>query len=653
MFFTDEELTKKPKGAVGIDPSSLKRLEYVAPARLMCADPMALPFGDEVALDTENYRNYNLIAFKHLNSGQYFFMERPFNLDALRWALSHFRLVTFNGIGYDMPILRVILKGADADAVKALSDEIILNDAKRPWLDCPFNHIDIMEVCPLKGSQKLYGARLHAKRIQELPIDPNAILTPEQCLQIRDYCFNDLDNLELIYRELAPHIALREDFGRLYGNIDLRSKSDAQMAEAVMVAELRRAAGFVPKKPGPESAAGLVFHYTPPAYIAFENDALRAALAEFAATPLSVGETGHVDCPPDIREKKLTIAGRRYSVGIGGLHSNEKKQAVVADSETLLLDVDCSSYYPNLMLHNKFGPSHLGETFFAALKGIVDRRLDAKVNAPRLKKEGLLDKAALIQAEADGLKIAANGTFGKTSDPYSIVYDPANMVQVTLTGQLSLIMLIERLSLVGIEVVSANTDGIVIVCPKARYSELQAIVGKWENDTGLPTEEVRYKAIYSRDVNAYYVIKEDGTCKVKGAYSDKGSALNSPLSTNPEVYVCSMAVQALLTNNTPIETTIRNCLDIRQFVSIKNATGGAYKDGYYLGKLVRWYYGKSATKGPILKCKSGHAVPDTEGAVPLMQLPPQLPSDIDLEWYTNKANTILVDIGYTKPKSLL
>lgn len=650
MFFTDQELTKKPKASVSVDPASLRRLSYDPPCRQFVSDPMSLSFGDEVALDTENYRNYNLIAFKHLASNSYFFMERPFNLNALRWALSHFKLITFNGIGYDMPILNAILKGADETEVKRISDNIILND-QRLRCDLPFNHIDIMEVCPLKGSQKLYAARLHSERIQELPIDPHRLLSDEEKLIVRDYCFNDLDCLELVYNELRPHIALREDFGRLYGNIDLRSKSDAQMAEAVMSAELTRVSGTRPKKPG--SAAGAVFTYRPPSYIGFASTELQDALQHFASAPLTVGETGHVDCPPDIREKKLTIGGRRYSVGIGGLHSNEKRQAVVADDETLILDVDCTGYYPRLMLHNRFGPAHLGDMFFTALDGIVQRRTYAKFEAPKLKAAGKLAEAIALQAEADGLKIGANGTFGKTSDPFSIVYDPRNMVQVTLTGQLSLIMLIERLTNVGIEVISANTDGIVIICPKVRYSELQQIVGIWENDTGLSTEETRYKAIYSRDVNAYYTIKEDNTCKVKGAYSDKGSALNSPLSTNPEVYVCSMAVQALLTAGTPVETTIRNCTDIRQFVSIKNATGGAYKDGYYLGKLVRWYYSTEATPGPILKCKSGHAVPDTEGAVPLMQLPPSLPLDLDYDWYITKAHSILADIGYTQPQKLI
>lgn len=652
MFFTEAELTKKPKGAVGIDPSSLKRLEYVAPCRQFCADPMALPFGDTVGLDTENYVNYNLIAFKHFASGQYFFMERPFDLNALRWALSHFKLVTFNGIGYDMPILNGILKGYTEQEVKAMSDDIIIND-NRLRVELPFNHIDIMEVCPLKGSQKLYAARLHSDRIQELPIDPHRVLTPEQKLIVRDYCFNDLDCLELVYNELRPHIILREDFARLYKTEDLRSKSDAQMAECVIRAEMIRVTGKRPQKPG--SAAGKVFCYQAPDYIHFTSPTLSEALASIQTTPITVGISGHVECPREIEGRKMMIGGRAYTIGMGGLHSNEKKQGLTAKPGELILDTDVTGYYVNLMLGNNFYPAHLGSAFLEALRGIVDRRTKAKHDVARMKRDKMpTSDAAWITAntEMGGLKIASLGCFGKTSDPFSIMYDPPMMVQTTLTGQLDLLMFIERLTIGGFEVVSANTDGIVIICPESRYDEFVGIRTQWERDTRLDTEETRYNGIYARDVNAYYGLM-DGDCKVKGAYSDKGSALNSPLSTNPEVYVCSMAVQAFLTKGVPVEQTIRDCYDIKHFVSIKNATGGAYKDGYYLGKLVRWYYGTKATKGPILKCKSGHAVPDTEGAVPLMQLPPLIPSDIDLDWYINKANSILVDIGYTKPQTLL
>ncbi|KKS65278.1 MAG: hypothetical protein UV34_C0020G0001, partial [Parcubacteria group bacterium GW2011_GWB1_42_6] len=42
------------------------------------------------------------------------------------------------------------------------------------------------------------------------------------------------------------------------------------------------------------------------------------------------------------------------------------------------------------------------------------------------------------------------------------------MIQVTITGQLALLMLIERLELCGVPVISANTDGLVVECPRDR-----------------------------------------------------------------------------------------------------------------------------------------------------------------------------------------
>lgn len=62
-------------------------------------------------------------------------------------------------------------------------------------------------------------------------------------------------------------------------------------------------------------------------------------------------------------------------------------------------------------------------------------------------------------------KIVLNGTFGKLGSKYSFLYSPNLMIQVTITGQLALLMLIEALEAAGISVVSANTDGIVSRCP--------------------------------------------------------------------------------------------------------------------------------------------------------------------------------------------
>jgi DNA polymerase elongation subunit (family B) len=159
------------------------------------------------------------------------------------------------------------------------------------------------------------------------------------------------------------------------------------------------------------------------------------------------------------------------------------------------------------------------------------------------------------------LKIAVNGTFGKQGNMYSTIYAPKLLIQTTVTGQLGLLLLIEACELANFEVVSANTDGFVTKIPKVRRAEFDAIVRAWEAATGFETEATKYAALYSRDVNNYIAVKDGGSCKAKGTYSERGSALNSALSKNPEALICSDAVQAFLSNGTPIEQTINECCD--------------------------------------------------------------------------------------------
>ena len=62
------------------------------------------------------------------------------------------------------------------------------------------------------------------------------------------------------------------------------------------------------------------------------------------------------------------------------------------------------------------------------------------------------------------LEAGAQQHFGKYGDAFSTLFDPGAMLAVTLSGQLMLIDLIERLTEAGIRVISANTDGLVHPC---------------------------------------------------------------------------------------------------------------------------------------------------------------------------------------------
>jgi hypothetical protein len=269
----------------------------------------------------------------------------------------------------------------------------------------------------------------------------------------------------------------------------------------------------------------------------------------------------------------------------------------------------------------------MGGAFTQVYERIVKRRLEAK-----RKKDAVT---------ADALKITINGSFGKFGSKWSKLYSPNLMIQTTVTGQLCLLMLIEQIEGMGIQVVSANTDGIVIRCPVGWYDNLLKTIKEWEAATGFETEETRYRAIYSRDVNNYIAVKADGV-KTKGAYATGG------LMKNPTNEICSLAVVRMLTDFIPVEQTIRECLDIRKFVTIRQVKGGAVdQNGDYLGKAVRWYYA-TGVEGPLTYKSNGYTVARSEGARPLMDLPEHFPSDVDYDWYIREANSILVDIGADK-----
>jgi hypothetical protein len=339
----------------------------------------------------------------------------------------------------------------------------------------------------------------------------------------------------------------------------------------------------------------------------------------------------------------VNIGDGVYRMGSGGLHSSEKNVAVRADNEHKLYDRDVASYYPAIVLNCELYPNHLGMAFLKVYKEIVKRRIDAK-------KRGAI-------AISECLKICINGTFGKTGSPYSCLYAPEMMIQITVTGQLALLMLIEKMELSGIPVASANTDGILVYCPVAKEAEYRAIVALWEQHTGFVTEETEYEAIYSRDVNSYIAIKKDKSVKGKHVYYDPWRAKTArdkywQFQKNPSSQICIEAIERFIIDKIPVEQTIRQCENIRKFVSIMNVKGGAHKEGEYLGKVVRWYHAKNIN-GAIHDINSDKKVSTTDGAKPCMDLPEAFPDDINYEWYINKAIEMLFDMGYYKRQEQL
>lgn len=599
----------------------------------------------QLTYDIECYPNYFLVAFKSIETGQIVYFENDELKDnrKLLWMLENFTLVGFGSWSYDTIMLSLAVKGLSTQQLKEASDLLIVEDMrpqdvlkKYKCKRLQFDQIDLIETCPGAGSLKIYGGRVHTKRMQDLPFEPNTVLTPDHITIVRWYCVNDLDTTIDLNNQLSTQLTLRDKMGKKFG-VDLRSKSDPQMAEAVIGSSIKKITGSWPNKGYFEP--GTYFHYNIPDFIKYESDLMNWALDRVRCAQFVLSDTGKITMPPELNNMELPLGTSTYKVGIGGLHSKDETACYIADENTILTDRDMTSYYPKIILTQELFPPQLGRVFLDVYGGIVDERIKSK---QKLKTEPDNEDLAII---VDSLKIVINGMFGKLGNVYSLFYSPQLLIQVTLTGQLSLLMLIERLELAGISVISANTDGIVLKCTKDNYELANQICKQTEIDTGLELEETLYKAIYSRDVNNYFAVKTDGKVKRKGSYAKNGLFEKK----NPTNEICSLAVSEYLLNGKTIEDTIKSNTDIRNFVTVRKVNGGAVKvwgenEIDYLGKAIRWYYAQDVDT-PIIYAKSGNKVPKSDGAKPLMLLPDTIPEDIDYDWYINESYKILKEVG--------
>lgn len=607
--------------------------------------------------DTECFANYWSIGFKNVETGNKVIVEMyeglPLDTKRIASIIRKYRITTFNGINYDMPMIALAMSGASNIDLKRASDDIIIGDL-RPWqfeerfkVRMPewLDNIDWMEVSPgspTRPSLKQYAGRLHSRRMKDLPFEPDAWITEEDRPIMRTYLGNDLDVTAEGYLELKPQIMLRAEMSEQYG-VDVRSKSDAQVAEAVIKAEIQAMTGKRIYKPDIQPG---VFNYTPPKWVAFKTPEMRDMLTRLRAANFVVRSDGVVLEPAMLSDLVIRLGATEYSMGIGGLHSQEKSTSHYSDEFFTLRDRDVTSYYPQTILNSKLFPKHLGEAFLKVYRSIFTRRLAAKAKAISCKAKGDSEGATHWGNIAETLKIVLNGSFGKFGSPFSVLYSPDLMIQTTITGQLAILMLIESIEMAGMSVLSANTDGFVTKVPNDRYDEFFDIAIEWELATGYGTEEVLYKSLHSRDVNNYIALPMKGKPKTKGAFGSGGPGQKgaSGMKKNPDCEIANDAAVAFLTDGTPVRETIDACKDVTKFVTIRKVKGGAEKDGVYLGKVIRFFYGLGEV-GTINYVSNGNTVPSSEGATPCMDLPDECPDDIDRDWYEIEANAVLQDVG--------
>jgi hypothetical protein len=385
---------------------------------------------------------------------------------------------------------------------------------------------------------------------------------PREYLQeMADYNDNDVYIVAELIRMNQEEVLLRYRISEEY-NVDVYSASRSTIADKVIVKLYSKFTGLHPKAfiDTKTIRRKIVVSEILSDKIAFSTPELNDILSGIRSLTLK-GEKGEFD-------REFTFMGTSYTIATGGLHSNEIPAVYVENSDSIIVDRDVASYYPNMIRSLKVCQKHLiPKAWFRIADTIVDERLEHK----HLAKDKSLDVMERDKhaTAAACLKIVANaGIFGKMGSEKSFLCDKKAMYQVTINGQLFLLMLIEKLELAGIHVISANTDGIVTIVPRELEQTADDICHWWEKHLGLELEFTYYTKYVTEGVNSYLTVKRGGSSKFKGRMNPKmfledlSKGYNSP--------IVAKCVTEYFINGTPVMETLRNAKSILDFCRTQN-----------------------------------------------------------------------------------
>ena len=339
-----------------------------------------------------------------------------------------------------------------------------------------------------------------------------------------------------------------------------------------------------------------------------------------------------------------------YSFMKGGLHTENKPEVFEEDEDHLIIDWDVSSYYPAIIINNKQYPYHLGKEFLTGYKKMYEKRLELKPFAKNDKK---------IRGIVGALKLAVNSVYGKSSDMNSWIYDRQLTMFTTITGELSLMMLIEAYEAKEIRVISANTDGVTIHIHKSKLAEMDKINAWWCKITGYELERADYTKIIFSTVNDYLAIKTDGEIKKKGDF-----LTDFELHKNKSARIVPLALERYFVDGVDISETISLHRCPYDFCIRQKSTSDFHYEGYRKGmepsvynKLIRYYVTSGSDGEKLLKIKnqeSDSTAPSSsqvEAGDWLCKVVNYLPANTDVksmninyQYYIDKAESLVLKI---------
>lgn len=534
-------------------------------------------FEKVVVFDIEIGLNYFLICFKSVNKGtkkSFLICEWKNDSQELYDFIEMLRendywFVGFNNLEFDSQLLETFLDchwDFPMDIVHSLynqAQELITEktdfnkwDFIIPEWKLRTNQLDVYKQAHFdnmakRSSLKSLQINLEWHNILDSPYKHYEQLTFDQIKEIEDYCWNDVESTEAFYKTRIENIQLRNDLGKKY-RINLLNKPDASVGTEILKVEYCNLSGrkFEEFKKERDTDIDFTFDKIISDKVKFDSPELQKVLEDIKRYS-----------PDTLKDYKFVFRGAKYTVALGGLHTDNKNQIWEEDDKYCLVDFDFGSYYPNIIISLGLYPPHLGQEFTQLVKDITDRRLKAKADG---------DKKT-----AEQLKISANSIYGKLGDKQSWLQSMRTLYTVTMNGQMFLLMLVEQLK--DFHVFMANTDGITVKVKRDKLDEFYSICNKFSEYLNIPVEYAHYKKCIFTSVNDYLIQKVDGELKKKGDWITKFD-----WHQNNSYRIIPIALEKFFIEGIPVEDTIKHHDKILDFCAKKKSVG----DWWYESRAV-------------------------------------------------------------------
>jgi len=561
------------------------------------------------------------------------------------------RMVGFNNIGFDYPVLHTLIRMGHSDANTLYQKAITIIGAQEEtdrWMhyvkpsDYYVEQIDLFKIHHFDNrarstSLKLLEFNMRSDSIEDLPFPVGTMLNVEQIVVLKKYNAHDVAQTKLFYHHTLDMIRFREELTRKYAR-DFMNHNDTKIGKDYFIMKLEEAGvacyDFSSSGRKPRQTKRPVIHLREAIlpWISFIDPEFNRVLNWLKEQ--SIAETKGV-----FTDLIARVNNFDFVFGLGGIHGSVESEVIESDDESVVVDLDVTSYYPNLAITNGFYPAHLGKEFVNIYSYLFEQRKQYPKKS----------------AESAMLKLALNGVYGDSNNQFSVFYDPLFTMSITLNGQLLLCVLAEGLMTIpGLKLIQVNTDGLTVKVPRGNKMLVDLARAAWQERTGLNLEEAVYSKMFVRDVNNYIAVYENGDTKRKGAYE-----WDAKWHQNAGGLVIPKVAEKVLVDGAPIRETVENWPDIMDFMLRtkvpRSSHLGIERDGvtsqlqnttrYYIakggGRLFKWMPPLARKPGEWRKIgiESGWGVQPCNDINDAGKLP------IDFDYYTQEIEKLCLALA--------